>query len=113
MSDIMAGGDLNRAEVENYLDLATKGVIEEHNTSGPAEICSKLVEKVNADLPDHCPSVENYKYIVHATVQVNIMGAGSDLTGDEYVQSSLFGFCRAISSSASHCLPWDLFITPR
>ena len=108
----MTEGDLNRAEVENYLDFATRRVIEEKNTGGPADMCSKLVEKVNADLPDHCPSVENYKYIVHATVQVNIRGAGSDHPGDEYVQSSMFGLSRAISSSSSsHCLPWDIFIT--
>ena len=73
----MSEDELDRAGVEKYLDLATKNVIEEHKTSGPADICARLVEKINSELPDKCSSVENYKYIVHATVQVNIR-AGSD-----------------------------------
>ena len=67
----MTEEDLDRAGVEKYLDLATKTVTEELKTSGPADICARLVEKINAELPEKCPSVENYKYIVHATVQVN------------------------------------------
>ena len=69
---VMTDDELDRAGVEKYLDLATKNVIEEHRTSGPADICARLVEKINSELPDKCSSVESYKYIVHATVQVNI-----------------------------------------
>ena len=69
---VMTDDELDRAGVEKYLDLATKNVIEEHRTSGPADICARLVEKINSELPDKCSSVESYKYIVHATVQINI-----------------------------------------
>ena len=69
---VITNDELDRAGVEKYLDLATKNVIEEQKTSGPADICARLVEKINSELPDKCSSVESYKYIVHATVQVNI-----------------------------------------
>ena len=35
-----------------------------------AKLCSNLVEDINRDLPKSCPSVDGFKYIVQATVQV-------------------------------------------
>ena len=64
--------ELDREDVEKYLQFATRNVLEEHRTTGPADVCAKMVEKINAELLDKCSSVENYKYVVHATVQVNI-----------------------------------------
>ena len=64
--------ELDREDVEKYLQFATRNVLEEHRTTGPADVCAKMVEKINAELLDKCSSVENYKYVVHATVQVNL-----------------------------------------
>ena len=62
---------LDKVDIEKYLASATAAVIEQHQKAVPANICAKLVERINAELPDKCPSVDNYKYVVHATVQVN------------------------------------------
>ena len=62
---------LDKVEIEKYLTSATAAVIEQHQKAVPANICAKLVERINAELPDKCPSVDNYKYVVHATVQVS------------------------------------------
>ena len=61
---------LDKVDIEKYLASATAAVIEQHQKAVPANICAKLVERINAELPDKCPSVDNYKYVVHATVQV-------------------------------------------
>ena len=61
---------LDKVDIEKYLTSATAAVIEQHQKAVPANICAKLVERINAELPDKCPSVDNYKYVVHATVQV-------------------------------------------
>ena len=64
---------LDKPNVEKYLNSAIKSVIEKHKSCTTSVISSKLVEIINSQLADKCPSVENYKYVVHAIVQVNIV----------------------------------------
>ena len=60
------------ARVEKYLNSRVEVVVKEHSDSlNTLQIGSKLVEVINAELPEKCPDVENFKYIVHATVQVS------------------------------------------
>ena len=78
----MAADSLDKLNIEKYLNSTIKSVIEKHKTATTSVISSKLVEIINSQLPDKCPSVENFKYIVHAIVQVNIKMNIIHYTGD-------------------------------
>ena len=66
---------LDKEEIESYLkgrlEAASREYKQEKNLT---LLCTKLVEHINGDLPRTCPSVEGYKYVVHATVQVGCSG---------------------------------------
>ena len=68
-----AAESLDKPNVEKCLNSAIKSVIEEHKSCTTPVITTKLVEIINTQLAEKCPSVENYKYVVHAMVQVNIV----------------------------------------
>ena len=41
---------LDKVDIEKYLASATAAVIEQHQKAVPANICAKLVERINAEL---------------------------------------------------------------
>ena len=62
---------IDRKSVENYLNTTVKKFTDRRTSSrNTSLIGSQLVEEINKNLPENCPSVENFKFIVHATVQV-------------------------------------------
>jgi len=61
---------IDRKSVENYLNTTVKKFTDRRTSSrNTSLIGSQLVEEINKNLPENCPSVENFKFIVHATVQ--------------------------------------------
>jgi len=59
---------INRQEVEKFLFSTTSKVIKE-TTSTLSQVGTQLVELVNKNLADSCPSADGFKFVVHATVQ--------------------------------------------
>jgi len=67
------GDSLNRQEVEKFLLTTTKVAMtempKEVTSSNLNQLGTKLVEVVNSNLSNTCPSTEGFKFVVHATVQ--------------------------------------------
>lgn len=62
---------LDKAGIESYLTRRLETASREYKQIKSLTVLgSKLVEQINAELPKTCPSVEGFKYVVHATVQV-------------------------------------------
>lgn len=61
---------IDHKSVENYLNTAVKKFTDRRTSSrNTSLIGSQLVEEINKNLLEKCPSVDNFKFIVHATVQ--------------------------------------------
>ena len=65
---------LDKDGIETYLNRQLEKAYEEYIQVNKrltlAKMCSNMVEHINAELPRKCPSVDGFKYVVHATVQV-------------------------------------------
>ena len=63
--------ELDKDGIESYLNSRLEAASREYNqVKSLTLLCSKLVEHINDELPDRCPSVDGFKYVVQATVQV-------------------------------------------
>ena len=87
---------LNKKDVENFLHTTNSKLItefpKEMTSSSLNHVGTKVVEMVNANLTNACPSTEGFKFVVHATVQEqwgqgSLMGAQCewDNTRDQVV----------------------------
>ena len=68
---------LDKDGIETYLNRqleASYGVYKQVKRLNLSSLCSSLVEHINSELPTRCPSVDGFKYVVHATVQVRHSG---------------------------------------
>ena len=64
---------LDKDGIETYLNTRLEAAYSEYSQVKSitlSRLCTSLVEHVNAELPKECPSVDGFKYVVHATVQV-------------------------------------------
>ena len=64
---------LDKVRIETFLDSRLETVYGEFSKVRSltlSQLCSNLVEDINCDLPKTCPSVDGFKYVVQATVQV-------------------------------------------
>ena len=63
---------LDKDGIETYLNSRLEAAYLEYNQAKLtlSELCPSLVELINWELPNRCPSVDGFKYVVHATVQV-------------------------------------------
>ena len=64
---------LDKVRIETFLDTRLKTVYGEFTKVRSltlSQLCTNLVEDINCELPKSCPSVDGFKYVVHATVQV-------------------------------------------
>ena len=64
---------LDKDQIEKYLLDRMNGLTQKYldcKTESLGKFSSSLVEIINDELPNKCPSVEGFKYVVHATVQV-------------------------------------------
>ena len=65
---------LDKERIVAYLNSRLETASREYNkvkSMTLPKICSDLVENINCELPRECPSVDGFKYVVHATVQVS------------------------------------------
>ena len=64
---------LDKDGIETYLNSRLEAAYSEYirvKSRMISKLCSSVVEQINAELPNKCPSVDGFKYVVHATVQV-------------------------------------------
>ena len=61
---------LDKAGIESYLNSQLEAAYGRYSQATLSKLCPSLVEHINDELPNRCPSVEGFKYVVHATVQV-------------------------------------------
>ena len=64
---------LDKDGIETYLNSRLEAAYSEYirvKSRIISKLCSSVVEQINAELPNKCPSVDGFKYVVHATVQV-------------------------------------------
>ena len=67
-------GQLDKVAIVSYLNSRLQTAYREYikvRSKSLTKLGSSLVETINAELPKRCPSVEGFKYVVHATVQVS------------------------------------------
>lgn len=71
----MVKKQLDKAGIESYLldrMKTTSQMYLEGKTHLLSKFSSSIVEVINEELPRKCPSVDGFKFIVHATVQVGV-----------------------------------------
>ena len=64
---------LDKDRIETFLNSRLETAYREYSKVKSltlSKLCSNLVEDINGDLPKTCPSVDGFKYVVQATVQV-------------------------------------------
>jgi len=83
---------IDKREVENYLNKTVTKFVNKCDWKISDEFGKKLVEQVNLELSDSCPSTEGFKFVVEVVLQEQF-GQGSlvgamchwDNTRDSYV----------------------------
>ena len=82
-------GRLDKDQIEKYLMDRMNKLTQKYlasKTESLGKFSSSLVETLNDELPKKCPSVEGFKYVVHATVQVGwSLGRGTWLANSSIV----------------------------
>ena len=66
-------GQLDKVGITSYLNSRLQAAYREYikvKSLTLSKLCSNLVENINCELPKTCPSVDGFKYVVQATVQV-------------------------------------------